>query len=283
MNKSLSENKTLLADHPFWIISVVVFLFVLTESFSGFIEALIQAKNCISVLVIHSIPFAGLIFVLLPRILRFGEGKSVFFPYLTAIGLKPCRRPDQLLFITLSCYFFFILSQLCGALIYHASVSQHFILDFSRHSLLDSHSIISGFVEEVVFRGISIPILLNRFSAKKTVFISAGLFAGLHLFNLFHPHFVFAWVLCQVGWAFGLGCLYGTLFIKFKSLWPAIFLHYLINAFVGVWFSGLDTQSLTSGLYGLLFFGTLPTLISMGWVNFLFGSWKRKNGPAGNL
>jgi membrane protease YdiL (CAAX protease family) len=172
-------------------------------------------------------------------------------------------------FFALSCYLIFAMFQTMGLLIYHLTAGQRFVLDFSRHGLLESGSIIAGIYEEIILRGVIVAVLLARFAKRKTVLVSAGLFAGLHLLNMLNREAQRAWVLCQVIWAFGLGLMYVYILVEWRSLFPLILLHYLINALVGVWFRGLDTRTLISGLYGIPFFGLLPAGLVMLWTKYL--------------
>lgn len=77
-------------------------------------------------------------------------------------------------------------------------------------------ALLSGFGEEVLFRGVLLP--------RMGIFLSALLFAALH--------FPFKRSLIPwTGFALVLGLVLGGLTEYFQSLWPAIVLHFAINFF----------------------------------------------------
>ncbi len=273
----MEKNKNKLKDYPGIAVTAIIFLYLLTESFSNLLVRIFFGETRDYDVLLKFILFSISAFWIVPSLLKLPAGRTSFSNFLKDIGLISPYPFQWIVIVTVSCYMIFIVFQTSGSLIYHSQVSQKFLLDFSRHSLFDSGSIIAGIFEEIILRGVVIAVLLNKFQKNKTMLLSSAIFSGLHLLNIFNPETAKVWVVCQVIWAFGLGLMYAFILIRMKALLPLIFLHYLINAFVGVWFRGLDTQSLTSGLYGILFFGILPAGLSVLWVYFLSSRWKSKS------
>ncbi|GAB6168890.1 hypothetical protein JCM1393_13500 [Clostridium carnis] len=104
--------------------------------------------------------------------------------------------------------------------------------------------IYAPFIEEILFRGILLNGLLNKYSAKVAIPISAFLFAFIHL--NFH----------QGVNAFILGLFLGFIFYKTKSLYLVIFCHFLNN------FIALDFFKPTSTT-GILIFTLACAIIGL--------------------
>lgn len=79
--------------------------------------------------------------------------------------------------------------------------------------------LIAPFIEEMIFRGIFLRGFLSNYSALNSILLSSFLFALFHL-NMF-----------QIPVAFILGCFFGWLYVRTRSLWPSIFGHALYNSF----------------------------------------------------
>lgn len=270
---AVQSRRAPLSQRPALAVLTIIFLYILTEIVSDSVARALTSDNRGLGVVIKLAFFSVLAFAVIPFLLRLPAGKTTIRSYFKSIGLRGDHSMGRLLFLALSCYLIFALFQTVGSLIFHLTTDQPFVLSFSNHGLLDSRSVIAGIFEEIILRGVIVSVLLTRFAKKRTVLISAGLFAGLHLLNMLNPEAHGAWVLCQVIWAFGLGIMYAYVLVEWRSLIPLIILHYLINALVGVWFSGLNTQTLNSGLYGIFFFGLLPAGLAMLWARHLFSRW----------
>ena len=78
-------------------------------------------------------------------------------------------------------------------------------------------SIITGLIEEIVFRALSIGRLGRAFSAPVCVVISAVIFGAAHLQPV------------QSFYATILGLLLGSLYVRFGSVWPCIITHLSFN------------------------------------------------------
>jgi len=91
----------------------------------------------------------------------------------------------------------------------------------------------TGFFEEVLMRGLCFYILLQAWGATrsgvfKAAFFQAFVFGAAHLANLYHMPMLD--VFAQVVFATLIGVGFAGLVYLSKSLWPAIFVHTLINA-----------------------------------------------------
>jgi len=84
--------------------------------------------------------------------------------------------------------------------------------------------LVAPFVEEMLFRGIILRGFLKYYSPQVSIFLSAMLFGVVHM-NIY-----------QIPTAFLLGCFFGWLFYRSKSLWPCIMGHALFNLGVFVIF-----------------------------------------------
>ena len=100
-------------------------------------------------------------------------------------------------------------------------------------------------VEELIFRGILLPLLLDRFAAARggrllAVLLSAAIFGLSHLVNLFQGADPAA-TLLQVGYSFLIGCVAAVIYLLTRRiLWPILF-HAVYN------FGGLLVSRLGEG------------------------------------
>lgn len=274
--ESAEVKKFRLPDHP-WISAIaVLFLYALVEGLSEAIIGLSWTDHTLLRILLKFAAFGFLCFFVIPVVFRIPHGSRSIRGYLSEIRLSRADPFGGIIFVSLSCYLIFVLSQLTGSVLYYSNHPGRYILDLSRNSLLEPRTLTSGFFEEVIFRGVLIALFLRRYRERRAVIFSALLFAGIHLLNALNPEIPTAWALAQVVWALGLGILYGHMFITTDSLWSQILLHYMLNGFVGVWFRGLDTMDQTSALYGIPFFGLIPAALSIFWVAFLYRRWLRK-------
>ena len=98
-----------------------------------------------------------------------------------------------------------------------------------------------GFFEEVVFRGVILIVLLQRFPKTKkgmfmAVIISSAVFGLIHLINILTGANVGS-TLLQVGYSFLMGMMWAVVFIKTKNIWMSIILHASYNFFGMVLFT----------------------------------------------
>ena len=99
---------------------------------------------------------------------------------------------------------------------------------FSISFLMALHFALSGYMEELIFRGFLFRTM-ERKSLRSALIISAASFGAGHIANLFSSANTFGIVL-QVLYATVIGFLFATIVYKGGSLWPCIASHMFINA-----------------------------------------------------
>lgn len=88
-------------------------------------------------------------------------------------------------------------------------------------------ALLSGFVEEILFRGLILRALLPT-GIWRAALLSAALFGSMHILNVLtmsNP----VYALLQVGYAAAIGFAYAVLVIRTGTLWPLILAHCLTN------------------------------------------------------
>lgn len=88
-------------------------------------------------------------------------------------------------------------------------------------------AVLSGFVEETLFRGLMLRALLPK-GIWRAALISAALFGGMHILNVLAISSP-AYALLQVGYAAAIGFAYAALVIRTGTIWPLILAHFLTN------------------------------------------------------
>ncbi len=88
-------------------------------------------------------------------------------------------------------------------------------------------------IEEITFRGLILPTVYRHFRFNKnciflTVIVQSGLFAIVHLVNLFSGSSILP-VLMQIGYSFLIGAMCGIAFIKTGNFYFTIVLHFIFN------------------------------------------------------
>jgi len=101
-------------------------------------------------------------------------------------------------------------------------------------------AVLSGFVEETLFRGLMLRALLPT-GIWRAALISAALFGGMHILNVLSISSP-AYALLQVGYAAAIGFGYAALVIRTGTIWPLILAHFLTNfaGFMAAGSAGLD-------------------------------------------
>ncbi|PKP11039.1 MAG: hypothetical protein CVU09_04480 [Bacteroidetes bacterium HGW-Bacteroidetes-4] len=121
-------------------------------------------------------------------------------------------------------------------------------------------------LEELIFRGLILKGLLQRYQAKKAIVWSAVIFGVIHL----NP-----W---QFVPAFIIGLFIGWIYWKTLSVWPGVFIHFVNNSFsfyVGYRFQNINTSfSELLGGGGIYIFTLFIALVvgwaSLKWINHYF-------------
>ncbi|MBN1163732.1 MAG: CPBP family intramembrane metalloprotease [Candidatus Krumholzibacteriota bacterium] len=289
------------ADHPWLSLVAFLFLSVLVLGLVGtFVSRVLgfPAVSRIAGLINATAAHLIVLFLIVPFGLRLPKGKRPFRAYLSDIGLTKARPLGRLLLIALSCYIILALSQAGGSIVYRLREGLPLNAGFLRRvfdisqdlppaSLSPLFSLPSAF-EEVGWRGIMLTLFMATCSKRRSILISAGAFALLHLLNLLSGRET-VWVVGQVAWAFCMGIFYGYLFVKTGSLIPPMLVHYLGNVFIGSfagYMQGLAPVGVQA-LYGVTFsLGVIPVSLMMLWVRFFSRRWPFPHelegaGPAG--
>ncbi|MFC6293670.1 CPBP family intramembrane glutamic endopeptidase [Lactiplantibacillus daoliensis] len=129
--------------------------------------------------------------------------------------------------------------------------------------LYAAYVLLIGITEEVVFRGVLLPIVARSFHGKPlvSILISSAFFGGLHLIN--SSHISLTYVLPQILFAMLMGTLFAGIYVRTHNLILPIVLHSLTDLSVIVQLvqhptssSNLDMPAQTSlmvaGFYGVL-------------------------------
>jgi membrane protease YdiL (CAAX protease family) len=230
-----------------------------------------------------------LAYLVAPYFLRVPFARRTFGEYLDDIRLTRFRPFFKLLLLTVSCLLVLILCRVGGSVVYRLAQGQPVTGDFLR-GLFDLGRVLPPrslllfafaytMLEEVVFRGVLLRMLLRRHPVRRAILYSALAFGLAHLpAALFGQAFVRT--AGQVVWASVFGLFYATLVIETDSLVPAMVIHWLINVLGGPLTSSWD--SLPAGLWALyvVVFGYgLATLILIPWVGVFARKWLRRRDP----
>jgi len=95
--------------------------------------------------------------------------------------------------------------------------------------------LVAPVIEEMFYRGVLLRGLLGRYSARTAIVLSSGLFAAVHM-NVY-----------QTPGAFVFGLFVGWVYLVYRSLWPCIFAHALMNS-LSVAASLMDEEAIPDSL-----------------------------------
>ncbi|WP_255434070.1 CPBP family intramembrane glutamic endopeptidase [Carboxylicivirga sp. M1479] len=101
--------------------------------------------------------------------------------------------------------------------------------------LFSLNTLVSAFLEEILFRGLIFGLLLNAYLNKingivKSVVLSGVLFGSIHLLNIWTmPDTSIQGVLNQIYAASCLGIMYATVYLKTRSILTLSIIHFLSN------------------------------------------------------
>jgi len=122
----------------------------------------------------------------------------------------------------------------------------------------------ASLVEETMIRGLILVAMTVAWGATKRgvvkgVVISSVMFGLFHLLNvLANPVDM---VVLQVMVAVLTGIFYAALVLKFRSLWPAILLHWLTNAAVNIKITDIENYQDTSSMWNTFALLLIPILV----------------------
>lgn len=235
------------------------------------------------------------VYLAVPFLLRLPNGRRSFRGYLDEIRLTRVRPLVPLLLLTLSCDVILILCQGAGSIVYQLahgsgvtlqSVGRVFDLSAALppRSMLLFAQLFSS-LEEVLFRGVLLTMLLRKYSARSAIVYSAAAFGLMHLPSVVMGTPV-VFVLGQVAWAFLFGLFYGYIFVKSGSLLPSMVIHWLSNVFQEpLTASWAAAPVLQRAVYGVVFGYGLASVLSILWVRFFAARWlpaEDRSGHAAN-
>jgi membrane protease YdiL (CAAX protease family) len=91
-----------------------------------------------------------------------------------------------------------------------------------------------GLIEEILIRGLVLPLMLRQWGATKggvykAVLVSSAIFGLAHLANLVLGRRDLLSTSAQITYAFFFGVFFAALVLRNKSIWPAIFCHFLFD------------------------------------------------------
>ncbi|PKM69411.1 MAG: CPBP family intramembrane metalloprotease, partial [Firmicutes bacterium HGW-Firmicutes-18] len=128
-----------------------------------------------------------------------------------------------------------------------------------------------GFVEEILFRGVMMTVMVQKWGTTrkgiyKAVIVSSILFGLLHLVNFAMGRYSLLAAVTQTGYALFFGVFFGACMLRNNSIWPVIFGHTLFDFFgalnaiaVGGTFTRSRETTAQNALVSILF--TLPLLV----------------------
>ena len=284
----MSGGRFQLAEHPWLSLLIVILAEAIGQVLFGILVVGLFKRPRdapMTQFIVALLAHISVLFVLVPFVLRLPGGTRSFSAYVDAIRLSRVRPFLQLLLLGLSCSLILALCQVSGTLVYRLREGKAITWPFVR-SILDlssqlppkSWSLLFSFpsvFEEVAFRGVILSLLLTRYPKPTSVVVAALAFGASHVLNLATGREL-AWVLGQTVWATILGLFYGVVVLKSNSLWPAMWVHYLGNLFVGTltWYVQTSASVQTQAAYGIIFsFGLVPTTLMILWVLLFTALW----------
>ena len=235
---------------------------------------------------------AGLLgYLLAPYLLRLPNGSHRVRRYLDDIRLTRVKPFFPLLLLTVSCDLILIVCQGAGSIVYRLSEGRPVTLGFvgqvfnplvvlPPQSMLLFAQMFSS-LEEVLFRGVLLTMLLRVHSPRNAIVFSAAAFGLMHLPGVFAgTPLVIA--LGQVVWAFLFGLFYGYIFLKSGSLLPSMVIHWLSNVFQASLTAYFATAPApVRALYGVVFGYGLAAVLMMLWVRFFAARWLPRTSSVG--
>jgi membrane protease YdiL (CAAX protease family) len=91
-----------------------------------------------------------------------------------------------------------------------------------------------GLIEEILIRGLVLPLMLRQWGATKggvykAVLLSSAIFGLAHMANLVLGRRDLVSTSAQISYAFFFGVFFAALVLRNKSIWPAVFCHFLFD------------------------------------------------------
>lgn len=191
-------------NHPYWFVVILEVMVIAVYLAAGTVAYIFKLPN----LTLYGLANLGLTIFLAVLLTLMGWWKTIGFR-------SPERRSDLLYFFVAFIPMF--INFIPGVEIKSAAfVAQVFAV-----------TLMVGFVEETIFRGLMINALKPH-GHWRAVIVSALLFGLTHAMNVMTGKDVKDAVL-QVLYALAIGFAFGALFLKTKILWPLVLAHFLID------------------------------------------------------
>jgi len=274
-----------LASHPWlslailWIIGILVLILVAAVANILGIPGNASYRPLITPTLAHIL----VIFLIVPFVLRLPHGKTTFRKYLDDIRLSQIRPFLPLLVLGISSSLILLLLLSVNSFVYRVAQGSPINAAFLHHAIdlrtdLPPRSLgwINSFpaiFEEVSWRGVMLVVFMKKYTAKKSILITAlgfGLFHFINLLGGVESDFVIR----QVIFGSFLGLFYGYLVLRVDSLMPAMLFHYLVNLFIGSFTHYFQTNAPagTQILYTLVNLPVAAAILIL-WVKIFCKRW----------
>lgn len=263
------------------IVMILYAIFLFIPEFAELL-VLIPLFDKLSYLAILFIDFAFvfgflalLLLYIVPKGLNLPSKNLTFIEYVKEIGLGKGRKLGKNIAIGFISFLIFSGVVLLGGIILgdYTFIPEIIFSNpnfFNLGWFLLIAMLIPGIWEEVAFRGVIIPNLERKFS-NRTIILTSGIIFGLaHSVNfiivLFGGNPIYTAL--QLIYAACLGFAFAYMFLRTRSLYPCIILHYLVDSFGQLFLNVSFTEEISLILYLLLFVGVLPMLTISLFVYF---------------
>ncbi|MBI9051083.1 MAG: CPBP family intramembrane metalloprotease [Anaerolineaceae bacterium] len=122
-------------------------------------------------------------------------------------------------------------------------------IDFSKPDLIFLFFLLYlavGFIEEILFRGVMLPLMLRKWGATRkgiywTVIFSSAIFGVIHIFNLIMGRYTLLASITQIIVGTCFGVYFAACFLRNRSIWPVIITHALFD--IGANFTKIAVDS----------------------------------------
>jgi membrane protease YdiL (CAAX protease family) len=274
-----------LSDHPWislaalWVTGILVLILVAAAANVLGVPGEAAYRPLITPTLAHIL----VLFLIVPFVFHLPNGKTTFHKYVADIRLSHIRLFFPLLVLGISSSLILLLLLAVNSFVYR--LIQGLPLDLAfLHQMINLHidlppqslSYIVSFpaiFEEVSWRGVMLVLFMKKYSARKSILITALGFGSLHLLNLLggvEPEFAIR----QVIFGSALGFFYGYLVLRSDSLMPAMLFHFLVNMFIGSFthYFQLYAPAGTQILYTLINLPIATTILTV-WAKAFCKRW----------
>ncbi|MFX0108124.1 MAG: lysostaphin resistance A-like protein [Candidatus Hodarchaeota archaeon] len=289
--KLTNKDRSTLSRHP-WIsivllVALLVFSLITTRLLIGGLMQLGVIFSPITESLVGISVGILVYFGLVPYGLGLPQRRTSIREYMHTIGIRRPKSLTKAMILIVPCTAFLFLSWLLASLSYN-----YFVLGQNWAIFLDqlwttSRAVppqnwamvtsLGVYLEEVIFRGILIKMLSERYSEHATITLSAVAFGVVHLLNILNGPLsieLVIGVLAQIIFVSIYGLFYGYLFVKTGNLLPNIILHYIGNAFISFfWYTPGASWPVYTILMLVFYIGPVPTILSIMWVKYASNRW----------